>query len=69
MRIEIVHNGDRRKAIVVLPETSAHSVLTAACNKMKLKARNFRLFLHGLELGSDCQLRDDSTIWLAGRDK
>ena len=66
MRIEIVHNGDRRKAIVVLPETSADKVLAAACNKMKLKARHFRLFLHGLELRSDGQLRADSTVWLVG---
>ena len=66
MRIEIVHNGDRRKAIVVLPETSADKVLAAACNKMKLKARHFRLFLHGLELRSDSQLRADSTVWLVG---
>ena len=69
MRIEVIHNGDRRKAILLLPGDSptAEEVLSAACNRFRLKPRKFRLFYRGVQLQSGSHsLQDGSSAWLVG---
>lgn len=70
MRIEIVHNGDRRKAVVILPmeAPSTEDVLKAACNKLRLKARQFQLYCRGVQLqqGDRSSLQDGCTVWVVG---
>ena len=67
MRIEVIHNSDRRIAVLVLEgETSAKTILTAACNKLRLKAKKCRLFRHGIQLQPEFILHDGCTVWLVG---
>ena len=69
MRIEVIHNGDRRKAILLLPGESptAEEVLSAACNRFRLKPKKFRLFYRGSQLQSGSHsLQDGSSAWLVG---
>lgn len=68
MRIEVVHNGDRRKAILTFDANpSAEDVLVAACNRFRLKPRKFRLFYRGVQLQSGSHgLQDGSSAWIVG---
>jgi hypothetical protein len=64
IRLEVIHNSDRRSAILTLQSLpSARDVLQAACNKFRLNARKCRLFDRGVELQATSLVHGNS-VWL-----